>query len=82
MEETYELSLDDLLYELEERGIVSTLLNWILLKRKTNCIMTLIKRMDEFIDKLEQNDKTFIETLNKNFEEYQKSKQKPSKKRR
>ena len=44
--------------------------------------MTLIKRMDEFIDKLEQNDKTFIETLNKNFEEYQKSKQKPSKKRR
>ena len=44
--------------------------------------MTLIKRMDEFIDKLEQNDKTFIETLNKNFEEYQKSKQKRSRKRR
>lgn len=44
-------------------------------------IMTLIKRMDEFIDKLEQNDKTFIETLNKNFEEYQKSKQKLSRKR-
>ena len=38
--------------------------------------MTLIKRMDEFIDKLEQNDKTFIETLNKNFEEYQKIKTK------
>lgn len=37
--------------------------------------------MDEFIDKLEQNDKTFIETLNKNFEEYKKSKQKLSKKR-
>ena len=34
--------------------------------------------MDEFIDKLEQNDKTFIETLNKNFEEYKKSKQKLS----
>lgn len=32
--------------------------------------------MDEFIDKLEQNDKTFIETLNKNFEEYQKIKTK------
>lgn len=43
--------------------------------------MTLVRRMDELIHKLEQNDKTFIETLNKNFEEYQKSKQKLSRKR-
>lgn len=35
--------------------------------------MTLIKRMDEFIDKLESNDEAFIKNLNKNFEEYQKS---------
>ena len=43
--------------------------------------MTLIKRMDDAINKLESNDKTFIETLNKKFEEYQKSKQKLSRKR-
>ena len=36
--------------------------------------MTLIKRMDEFIDKLEQNDKTFIEKLNTEFEKYRKNK--------
>lgn len=43
--------------------------------------MTLVQRMDEFIDKLEQNDKTFIENLNAEFEKYQKSKQKLSRKR-
>ena len=32
--------------------------------------MTLIQRMDELIHKLESNDKTFIEQLNKNFEKY------------
>ena len=32
--------------------------------------MTLIKRMDEVIDKLESNDEAFIETLNKEFEKY------------
>lgn len=36
--------------------------------------MTLVQRMDEFIDKLEQNDKTFIENLNAEFEKYQKQK--------
>lgn len=44
--------------------------------------MTLVQRMDEFIDKLEQNNKTFIENLNAEFEKYQKSKQKLSRKRR
>lgn len=36
--------------------------------------MTLVKRMDEVIDKLEQNDKTFIESLNAEFEKYCKNK--------
>lgn len=43
--------------------------------------MTLVQRMDELIHKLESNDKTFIEQLNKNFEKYCENK-KPSKKRR
>ena len=43
--------------------------------------MTLVQRMDELIHKLESNDKTYIENLNKKFEEYC-EKQKPSKKRR
>ena len=43
--------------------------------------MTLIKRINKFIDKLESNDEAFIKNLNKNFEEYQKSKQKLSRKR-
>ena len=32
--------------------------------------MTLVQRMDEFIDKLESNDKTVIEQLNAEFKQY------------
>lgn len=43
--------------------------------------MTLVQRMDELIQKLESNDEAFIENLNAEFEKYQKSKQKLSRKR-
>ena len=32
--------------------------------------MTLVQRMDEFINKLESNDEEFIEQLNVEFEKY------------
>jgi hypothetical protein len=32
--------------------------------------MTLVQRMDELIQKLESNDKAFIEQLNADFEKY------------
>ena len=36
--------------------------------------MTLVQRMDELMQKLESNDKAFIEQLNADFEKYCKNK--------